>query len=94
MIIRTAYHTSWKIKQSTIIRKVLIFSNFPEALASFDKAIAINPYDAYTWNFRGVALHELRRYAEAVDSYDRAIALNPKYAEVKLNRKLALKKQS
>ncbi len=65
-----------------------------EALASFDKSIAINPDDAYAWNFRGVALHELGRYAEAVASYDKAIAINPDYAEVKLNRKMALKKQT
>ncbi len=65
-----------------------------EALASFDKAIAINPDDAYAWNFRGVALHELGRYTEAVASYDKAIAINPDYAEVKQNRKIALKKQA
>ena len=65
-----------------------------EALASFDKAIAINPDDAYTWNFRGVALHGLGRYAEAVGSYDRALAINPGYTEVKQNRKMALKKQT
>jgi tetratricopeptide (TPR) repeat protein len=46
------------------------------------------------WNFRGVALHELGRYAEAVGSYDKAIAINPDYAEAKLNRNLALKKQT
>ena len=71
-----------------------ILGRHTEALASFDKSIAINPDDAYAWNFRGVALHELGRYTEAVTSYDKAIAINPDYSEVKLNRKMALKKQT
>ena len=70
-----------------------ILGRHTEALASFDKAIAINPDDPYAWNFRGVALHELGRYTEAVASYNKAIAINPDYSEVKQNRKMALKKQ-
>ena len=68
--------------------------HYPEALASCDKAIAINPDYADAWNGRGVALHELGRYTEAVASYDKAIAIDPDYAEVKQNRKIALKKQT
>lgn len=37
-----------------------------EALASFDKAIAINPDDADAWNNRGKTLRELGRHPEQV----------------------------
>ncbi len=40
--------------------------HYPEALASCDKAIAINPNYAEAWNGRGVALGELGRHAEAL----------------------------
>ena len=47
------------------------------AVASYDRAIAINPGYADVWVLRGLALGELGRYKEAIASYDRAIAINP-----------------
>jgi tetratricopeptide (TPR) repeat protein len=55
-------------------------SRYAEAVASYDKAITINPKFAGAWMFRGVALGNLGKYAEAVDSVDKAIAINPDYA--------------
>ena len=67
---------------------------YAEALASCDKAIAIDPNNAITWNNRGVALNSLGQYAEALASYDKAIAIKPDYANAVNNRKIALQKLS
>jgi tetratricopeptide (TPR) repeat protein len=51
-----------------------------EALAAYDRAIALDPKYALAWNNKGNALYYLGRYAEALACYDRVIALDPKYA--------------
>ena len=48
-----------------------------EALASFDKALAIKPDFAEALNGRGDALKELLRFDEALASFDQAIAAKP-----------------
>ena len=57
-----------------------------EALASFDRALAIKPDYAEAFNNRGNVLGELKRFEEALTSYDRALALKPDYAEALNNR--------
>jgi tetratricopeptide (TPR) repeat protein len=54
---------------------------FDEALASYDRALALRPDHAEALRNRGAALHALRRLDEALASYDRALALRPDYAE-------------
>ena len=61
-----------------------------EALASYDKAIALKPDYAEAYNNRGTALNDLKRHEEALASYDKAIALKPDYAEAYNNRGNAL----
>ena len=61
-----------------------------EALASYDKAIALKPDYAEAYNNRGNALMDLKRPEEALASYDKAIALKPDYAEAYNNRGNAL----
>ena len=51
-----------------------------EALASYDKALALKPDFAEAYNNRGNALKELKRLDEALASYDRALAIKPDYA--------------
>ncbi len=62
-----------------------------EALASYDRAIALKPDFAEAFNNRGRALATLGRLAEALDSYDRATALKPDQAAAHNNRGNALK---
>jgi tetratricopeptide (TPR) repeat protein len=57
-----------------------------EAVASYDRALALQPDNAETLNNRGLALHELTHFGEALESYDRALAIRPDYAEVLNNR--------
>ena len=61
-----------------------------EALASYDKAIALKPDYAAAHNNRGNALRGLKRPDEALASYDKAIALKPDVAEAHNNRGNAL----
>jgi protein O-GlcNAc transferase len=51
-----------------------------EALASFDRALAIDPDDTDALNGRGNVLKEMRRFAEALASYEKAVALDPDHA--------------
>ena len=48
-----------------------------EALACYERALAIDPRHAEVLNNRGNALAELGRHREALDSVGRAIAANP-----------------
>ena len=49
----------------------------PEALAAFDRAIALDPTHADSFIGRGRTLARLRRYDEAFDAYGRAVGLDP-----------------
>ena len=62
-----------------------------EALASYDKAIALKPDYAEAYSNRGNALRDLKRLEDALASYDKAIALKPDFAEAYNNRGNALR---
>jgi tetratricopeptide (TPR) repeat protein len=61
-----------------------------EAIASCDKAIALNPRLAEAYSNRGIALDGLRRHDEALRDHDTAIALKPDLAAAYSNRGIAL----
>ena len=63
---------------------------FDEALASYDRALAVQPNYAEALSNRGWTLHELKRFEEALASYDRALAVRPDYAEALSNGGTAL----
>ena len=63
---------------------------FDEALASFDRALALRPDNAEALGSRGFTLHALRRFDEALASYDGALALRPNNAELHSNRSVTL----
>jgi len=63
-----------------------------EALAAYDKALAIDPNDADAHNNRGVVLETLGRNEEALASFDKALAIDPKYAFAHYNRGNVLEK--
>ncbi len=60
-----------------------------EALASYDRALALRP-NVETWGNRGSVLQELGRPDEAIVSFDRALAMNPLHATSLFNRANAL----
>jgi len=61
-----------------------------EAVASCDKALAINPNFANAWRTRGLALRYLGRHVEAVVSYDKALDIKSNYTDAWNNRGVAL----
>lgn len=62
-----------------------------EALARYDRALAIRPEDPQALSNRGVTLGELGRHEEALASYDRALALRRDYGPALSNRGNALR---
>ena len=61
-----------------------------EAIANYDRAIAIDPAYTHAYNNRGISLCMAGRFEEAVASYNKALVLNPFYAEAYFNRGIAL----
>jgi hypothetical protein len=59
---------------------------FAEALASYNRAVAIDRDYFEAFSNRGLVLQSLNRTDDALASYDRAIALKPDYADAFLNR--------
>jgi len=64
---------------------------YEAAIASYDRALAIQPDKHAAWNNRGISLGNLGRYEDAIASYDRAVAIKPDYYEAWNNRGVALK---
>jgi tetratricopeptide (TPR) repeat protein len=60
--------------------------NFEQALASYDKALVLDPGFTEALNNRGVVLEAMNRLEEALASYDRALALSPDLITVIRNR--------
>ena len=64
---------------------------FREAVAAYDKSIALEPGYLAALNNRGVALLALHQPLEAIASYDSALALDPDFTEAIYNRGDALR---
>ena len=60
------------------------------ALASYDRALAVQPDYAEALSNRGLTLHQLKRFEDALASYDRALTVRPDYAEALSNRGFTL----
>ncbi|MEP0771233.1 tetratricopeptide repeat-containing serine protease family protein [Trichocoleus sp. ST-U1] len=67
-----------------------IKQSYDDALAAYDKAIALKPDYSVAWYNRGIALRNLKRYEDAIASYDKAIALKPDDADAWTSRGIAL----
>jgi tetratricopeptide (TPR) repeat protein len=61
-------------------------NQLPGALASYDRAIALDGALADAYSNRGTVLCELHRFEEALASLDRALELRPDFAAASLNR--------
>ncbi|NMG19015.1 tetratricopeptide repeat protein [Brasilonema bromeliae] len=65
---------------------------YEEALASFDKAIELDPNDENSWGGRAAAFYFLQRYEEALASFKKVIELDPNDAQVWCEQGDVLKK--
>lgn len=59
---------------------------FANAEVAFERAVALNPADAESYNNLGEALGELRQYQRAIEAFTRAIALDAKLLKAKYNQ--------
>jgi CHAT domain-containing protein len=64
--------------------------DYEAALASFNHVLDLLPKQFKAWNYRGLALNQLKRYHEAINSFDQAREINPRYHNAWNNRGLAL----
>ena len=62
-----------------------------DALASFDRALALSPVDPDLLIARGNTHYALKSYAQALADYDRALVLRPEAAPIHNNRGNALR---
>lgn len=69
---------------------LLGLGRYEEALAGYDRAVALDPRRAASHMNRGLVLQHLRRYEDALASYDAAIALDPSSADAHNDRGTAL----
>jgi tetratricopeptide (TPR) repeat protein len=67
-------------------------NRFPAALASFERAITLNPDPAASWSNLGMMLKVEGRHDEAIAAHDRAVALNVGNPRFRVNRAVALLK--
>lgn len=76
-----------KLRQSdSWYYRAIFVSDTQDILASYDKALQINPGNIDAWNSRGSLLEDLGRHEEAIAAYDRAIQVNPKFGWAWYNR--------
>ncbi|NMC59358.1 MAG: tetratricopeptide repeat protein [Candidatus Methanofastidiosa archaeon] len=54
--------------------------NYDESLVKFEKAIQIDPNNAYAWNGKGLCLNKKGKYSEAIECFGNALELDPNYA--------------
>lgn len=59
------------------------------ALADFDNAIGLDPYNAVIYNSRGNVKDEIKKTTEAIADYDKAISLDSTYMNAFYNRAIA-----
>ncbi len=62
-----------------------------EALACYERVIALEPRIPEPHDNRGLVLQRMGRFAEAIASHDAAIARNPRFATAYLRRAMALR---
>ena len=51
-----------------------------EAIASFDRAVEIQPQDPFVLMNRAAALEKTQRYTEACDVYRQLVKINPQFS--------------
>lgn len=67
-------------------------SDFPAAIANFERAIAVRPDAAASWSNLGMVLKIEDRLDESLAAHDRAVALDPDNNQFRVNRSVALLK--
>jgi len=64
---------------------------YDEALASYNKAIAIKSNYAEAYNNKGLTLQQLKRYEDALENFRKALAFKPDYVAAYYNQSAVLR---
>ena len=78
---RTASLANLKIGNAYMIQR-----KFENAAIAFQRAVALNPSDADSYNNLGEALGELKQFPRALESFSKAAALDPKLLKARYNQ--------
>ena len=65
--------------------------DYQGALADFNKAIEINPQDAFAYNNRGIAKKEAGDFQGAIADFNKALAINPQDAYIYFDNRAGAK---
>jgi serine/threonine protein kinase len=79
---------SWLQQGDTLF----VAGRYKEALAAYNRALLINPNDAFVYSGRSLILYKLKRYSEGLAACDYAIQLDPSFAPPYHTRGLILEK--
>jgi tetratricopeptide (TPR) repeat protein len=60
-------------------------NKFPEAKASIEKALAIQPHSANILNSYGTVLVKMEKIPAGIQAYEKALALQPAYSQARFN---------
>ncbi|MCH5240690.1 MAG: tetratricopeptide repeat protein [Muribaculaceae bacterium] len=75
--------------EEVFLDRRLYTSQLQDALADFDKVLALNPKVVYAWFNKGNIYYEAGDYTSAMQAYNEAIRIDPEFGEAYFNRGLA-----
>jgi tetratricopeptide (TPR) repeat protein len=52
--------------------------DFDKALDFFEQALLLNPKNPDLWNYKGIVLRSLGRYAESIDCFNNSLKIDPR----------------
>ena len=82
------FNKAWEIKHADFLKlsdqahTLKNHKKFEKSVLYADKAKNVDPIPPQFWHYKGLALHEMKKYDEAIDAYNEALTLKPNDAEV------------
>ena len=82
------FNKSWEIKHGNFLKlsdqanTLRNHKKFEKSVLYADKAKNVVPIPKQFWHYKGLALHEMKKYDEAIESYNEALSISPNDAEI------------
>ena len=79
-----AYESTYDdyLDSSSKIEKLVEHKKFEKAVLVSDKAMDVKPISQKFWHFKGIALHEMKRFEEAIECFNEGIENGQESAEI------------